>query len=99
MTRDSFYQELKECLSVGINPDCLWNLDEKGFQMNGGSYRSKYLVDSEQSNPKYTANEDRCNVTIMECISASGGRLTPLLIHPGAAVDLEWVKQAPGNVK
>ena len=99
VTRDSFFAALGELQTEDIHPECIWNCDEKGFQMNGGAYRRRLVVDSSQHGPKYTAQEDRRNVTILECISAAGDKISPFLIHPGAAPDLEWVKLCNGTVE
>lgn len=99
VTRDSFFAALGELQTEDIHPECIWNCDEKGFQMNGGHYRRRLVVDSSQQGPKYTAQDDRRNVTILECINAAGNNISPFLIHPGAAPDLEWVKLCNGGVE
>ena len=54
------------------------------------------MVGSNQTNPKITADESRKTVTILECVSAAGATIGPLVIHEGAEKDAEWVHCATG---
>jgi len=91
---DSFFEALAEVVK-GIDPDCIWNCDEKGIVESGGTIRRRVVVGSDQKDPKITADESRKMVTILECVSAAGAVIPPLLIHPGAEKDGEWIRSNP----
>jgi hypothetical protein len=91
---DSFFELLAEA-KKGIDPDCIWNCDEKGIVENGGSFRRRVIVGSDQKDPKITGDESRKMVTILECISAVGHVIPPLVIHQGAEKDGEWIRSNP----
>jgi hypothetical protein len=91
---ESFY----ECLAKareGVDADCIWNCDEKGLVENGGTVRTRVIVGSDQRDPKVTADESRKMVTIIECVNAVGGAISPLVIHEGAEKDAEWIRSNP----
>jgi hypothetical protein len=90
----SFFEALAEARE-GVNPDCIWNVDEKGLQENGGCIRRRVIVGSDQRDPKITADESRKMVTILECVSATGAAIRPLVIHEGVEKDGEWIRLNP----
>jgi hypothetical protein len=97
---ETFYQLLKKILDENdIHPDNIYNMDEKGLQEGGGTIRRRVLVAAEQKVPIIEMNEDRKMVTVVECISASGYALTPLLIHEGVEKDLEWIRCSPSKAQ
>jgi helix-turn-helix, Psq domain len=91
---DSFFELLAEARE-GVDPDCIWNCDEKGIVENGGCIRRRVIVGSDQKDPKVTADESRKMVTVLECVSAAGHAISPLVIHPGAEKDGEWIRSNP----
>jgi len=95
---ESFFKELK-IASEGVNYEDIWNVDEKGFQANGGVLRQRVLVADEQKEPKIMGDESRKMVTILECTSATGSLISPLVIHEGAEKDGEWVRCNPCNAQ
>ncbi|CCA74483.1 related to transposase [Serendipita indica DSM 11827] len=90
----SFFQDLKEC-TKDVTPENTWNCDEKGFQANGGLLRRRVLVAQDQKDVKIMGDESRKMVTILKCVSAAGGSISPFIIHEGAAIDLEWIRCNP----
>lgn len=78
-----------------IQPYNIYNMDEKGLQECGGTVRRRVVVDAKQKDPKFDANEARKMITVVECISADGVAIAPLLIHQGAEKDGEWVRSNP----
>jgi hypothetical protein len=90
----SFFEALAKARE-GVDPDCIWNCDEKGIMENGGTIRRRVVVASDQKDPKITADESRKMVTILECVSAVGASTRPLVIHEGAEKDAEWVRFNP----
>jgi len=91
---DSFFELLAEA-KEGVDPDCIWNCDEKGIVENGGCIRWRVIVGSDQKDPKVTADESRKMVTVLECVSAAGHAISLLVIHPGAEKDGEWIRSNP----
>jgi hypothetical protein len=92
--KDSFFTQLA-IAREGVDPDCIWNCDEKGIIENGGTSRRRVLVGSDQTDPKITGDESRKMVTVIECVSAVGGVIAPLIIHEGAEKDAEWIRSNP----
>lgn len=93
---DSFFDVLQQALEdPDLHPADIWNVDEKGITMDGGVLQQHVLVDSDQAEPKLYGDENRKMVTIIECISATGGLIPPLIIHEGAEKDGEWVRNNP----
>jgi hypothetical protein len=90
----SFFAQLAEARE-GVDPDCIWNCDEKGIVENGGTCRRRVVVGSDQMDPKITGDESRKMVTVIECVSATGGVIAPLIIHEGAEKDAEWIRSNP----
>lgn len=92
----SFYDNLERiCQENNIHRDDIYNMDEKGLQENGGCLRKRVLVAAEQTEPKIHSNESRKMVTILECASAGGFVIKPLLIHEGVKIDGSWVDSNP----
>jgi Tc5 transposase DNA-binding domain len=92
--KESYFTALAKARE-GIDSDCIWNCDEKGIVENGGAMRRRVVVGSNQTDPKITADESRKTVTILECVSAAGAAIGPLVIHEGAEKDAEWVRSNP----
>lgn len=80
--KESFFTALAKARE-GADADCIWNCDEKGIMENGGTMRRRVVVGSNQTDPKMTANESRKMVTVLECVSATGTVISPLVIHEG----------------
>jgi len=74
----------------------VYNMDETGVMLSVlGS--SKYLVSAEMQKTHRGAGAKRTLITAVECISADGRSLPPLIIFPGVDLRSNWVwHEAPG---
>lgn len=84
-----FFDRLDSPATHDILPENIWNADEVGIAMglgdNGimvGDAHRKFLV------AKYSGNREW--VTILECISAAGRILNPLVIFAGGSIQQQW---------
>lgn len=73
---ESVMQEYK------IRPENIYNMDEKGLVM-GAAERSSALVDRDQKTVYEIGDGNRELVTAIECISAAGVALKPMVIFKG----------------
>ncbi len=90
-----FYDILEEVIhKYNIQPENLYNMDEKGIQLGIGS-RVAAFVDRDQKNVYSVEDGNRELVTIIETISADGFALKPSVIYQGARRDLEWGRNNP----
>jgi Tc5 transposase DNA-binding domain len=95
-----YFEDLKEVLQTeDILPKDIYNMDEKGLEQSGGSLRRRVVVDRAQKEPKIHGEEGRQICTILECISAGGFAIPPLLIHTGAEKDAEWLASNPCDAR
>jgi hypothetical protein len=70
--------------------DDIYNIDETGFAV-GGTHTTSIIVDSTQkSNWKVTAGKQE-GVTVLECISAAGEALPPLVIFKAQNTNSAWI--------
>jgi hypothetical protein len=95
---DSYFKDLEHILAThNILPKDIYNLDEKGLEQSGGDLRMRVMVDQAQQEPKLHGEEGRQMATVLECVSAGGFAIPPLLIHPGTEKDREWIRDNPCN--
>ena len=95
-----YFEDLKAVLETeDILPKDIYNMDEKGLEQSGGSLRRRVVVDRAQKEPKIHGEEGRQICTILECISAGGFAIPPLLIHTGAEKDAEWLASNPCDAR
>lgn len=73
-------------------PEDIWNMDESGFGV-GEEQAMKVLVylDSEQKHKVIGGKQEW--VTVIECISAAGEALAPLLIFKGQDMNTRWINE------
>src|SRR5436190_4911448 len=74
-----------------IKPCNIFNADETGIMEGMGV--NGLVVGSTKSNPKGTyvkGNQDRTWTSIVECISATGQALTPLVIFKAKSIQAQW---------
>lgn len=69
-------------------------MDEKGLVM-GAAARSSALVDRDQKTVYEIGDGNRELVTAIECISAAGAVLKPMIIFKGQKRNLEWGRHNP----
>ena len=74
------YQEVVQRYS--IQPENIYNLDEIGFQM-GHSQHENVVFNYRLGQPKSLTTGQTAWVSSLECISATGHAITPLVIHRG----------------
>jgi hypothetical protein len=75
-----------------IDPDCDWNMDEKGIQNGGGRKNNQQKVMlSRHSRKRYkTTNSDLELTTVIECVSAAGVAMPPGFVFQGKRLRKEW---------
>jgi hypothetical protein len=78
-------------------PDCIYNMDESGFAV-GTSQSSRALVNiREKSSWKIVSGRQEW-ITAIECVSASGIALPPLVIFKAKHTNSAWIPaQTPSN--
>lgn len=74
-----------------IQPENIYNMDEKGMQMGVGM-RARVLVDRNQKTVHMKSDGNRELVTVLECICADGSALSPLVIFKGKRVNAQWAR-------
>jgi hypothetical protein len=72
-----------------IELDDMWNMDEKGFQM-GQCGGEQIIVNKSIGPPVIPSTGTSKWVTIVECISAAGRVLKPMVIHIGKEPEDHW---------
>lgn len=84
--------------SSNIQPAYTWNMDEKGFLM-GLSDRCKVIVKElgRHGAVKIAEDGNRELITAVECVSAVGEVLAPLLIYKGNDHFMGWHQFTKGN--
>lgn len=91
-----YYDELAEAItSENIQYQDIWNLNEKGLTMDSGVLHQCIAMGVDQLELQIPGDECRKMVTALECISAAGLYLLPLIIHEGAEKDDEWIRNNP----
>lgn len=68
-----------------ILPEHMWNMDETGFMIGGGSKANERVIGTAYGRhpPKRQQDGNREWITLIECISAAAGVLPPFFISPG----------------
>ena len=96
-TVDRFFLKLAAFLTENnIPPEHIWNMDEKGLQLNGGRKgdRTKYLIERKTSMNYKAQSDDIRMVMVIECVSTEGVRVPPAFIFKGARVQKRWFPQS-----
>ncbi|KAF5344348.1 hypothetical protein D9758_013264 [Tetrapyrgos nigripes] len=90
------YFDLLESVIVEyhIEPQDIWNMDEKGIQLGVGA-RIKALVDRDQKSVYSVHSGNRDLITIIEAVNASGKCLYPSFIFEAVKRDLGWGENNP----
>lgn len=91
------YSELME--KYEIQPQNLYNMDEKGIQLGVGKRSHAVLVDRDQKMVHSIQTGNRDLVTILECLSADGTALHPSVVFEGKRRDLRWGEVNPCNAR
>jgi hypothetical protein len=87
---DPFFEEVQKLQTqYNVLPHNILNMDEKGFQM--GQITSGYcLFDAESGPPLAPSTGNTKWVSIIECIDADGGFLSPFIIFMGQEPETQW---------
>jgi hypothetical protein len=72
-----------------ITPSNIWNFDETGFRIGQGKDEAVVTAYA-RSNTRLGSASNRESVTIMECISAAGSVISPLIIVAGKKHMEHW---------
>jgi hypothetical protein len=75
-----FKKAVKDYKVKNVN---IWNMDEKGFLM-GLAAKAKVICRRGRRNPRYTCDGSRELITVLECVSAEGHLLPPMIVTKGA---------------
>jgi len=81
-----------------ISSENMYNMDESGFSI--GEIKGAQVVVNKTLMAKYLAHPGRQEwVTVVECISADGSSIPPLVIFKGKNVSSSWIPQKALNMK
>src|SRR5436305_514701 len=75
------------------DPADMWNMDESGFGI-GEEQAIKVLVHLDSTQKYKVIGGKQEWVTVIECISAAGEALAPLLIFKGKDVNTRWINES-----
>ncbi len=71
----------------GILRKNIYNMDESGFSI-GSSASTRVIIDTQTSGTQYSAHLGRQEwVSVLECISADGNTIPPLMIFKGTGIN------------
>lgn len=89
-TFKSWFEQLNSLiLSKGIKPAHIWNMDETGNAL--GPCANQTILGNASTKRSYVSRpEDREWVSVIECISAEGIAIQPLVIFKGQHVQNQW---------
>jgi hypothetical protein len=84
---ETFFEHLQDCISHNsIDPEDMWNFDEKGFMMGRGGKKNELVISRVRMKmPRRMQQGNREWVTLIECVSATGIRLPAFYIYAGVA--------------
>jgi hypothetical protein len=72
-----------------VTPSNIWNFDEQGTAI-GASSNGLVMASSQKKRTHCKASGEREWVTTIECVSAVGARLQPLIIFKGQSLQAQW---------
>lgn len=85
----NWFDLMRAQLETGVFQENVYNMDETGVFSVLGS--SKYLVSAEMQKTHRGTGSKRTLITAVECISADGRSLPPLIIFPDVDLRSNWV--------
>jgi Tc5 transposase DNA-binding domain/helix-turn-helix, Psq domain len=89
VVQDFYDLLLGELVEGNIPPQNIFNMDEKGI-VCGQHERVKVWVDRTQTNTVLIGEKERDLTTVIECVSADGGSISPMIIFKGVRQSKEW---------
>ena len=80
-------------IRYGISAEDIWNFDEKGVQA-GGVHRCRLVLQRmfASFDKRRRTPGDRANLTLIECASAAGSCLPPLIILAATETQVDWAR-------
>ena len=87
---DEFEKTIKE---KNIRIEDIYNMNERGFAV--GVIQRSYVVVNKESKTRYQAQPGRQEWTsVVECVCADGGSISPFIILKGEKVTSAWIPPA-----
>jgi hypothetical protein len=80
------------CLQYQYTPDRIYNMDESGFAV-GDSQSSRALVNIREQSSWKVINGRQEWITAIECVSAAGVAIPPLIIFKAKHTNTAWIPQ------
>lgn len=85
-----FYTTIQRLKSTyHVKDENIWNMDECGTAI-GASTNGRVIADARKKRTRRKASGNREWVSVIECVSAKGLKITPLVIFKGASVQAQW---------
>ena len=81
------YEQLR--VELGIQAEDIWNMDETGKAL-GVCANTRVLASSQKKKAYYQSPENREWASIIECVSATGKKLRPVVIFKGKNLQSTW---------
>ena len=79
----------EKCIEKGIQQNDCYNMDETGFRIGIG--RDQWVITKDRTRPAYLpSSSNRELVTVIECVSAGGTVIAPMVILPGILIQERW---------
>ena len=86
----AYFDRFKRVIDdFAVKKENIWNMDETGTQL-GASLATKVLGDSRKKSTVVKKPNETEWVSVIECISATGRLIKPLVIFKGKSVQLQW---------
>ncbi|XP_030764873.1 uncharacterized protein LOC115889097 [Sitophilus oryzae] len=98
---NDYFQKLRDVMTesgVINNPQCIFNMDEKGCQLN--LHKQQVVLAKKGSKRVHMIAEEHAeNVTIVACGNALGQAILPMILMKGIRKKIEWsLHLPPGSV-
>lgn len=96
-THDAYFTLLETTINTyDIRPDCIYAVDEVGFQTGAG--QSQRVIGAQKKGPHYQQKDgSRENTTVLVTICADGTSTPPAVIMKGSAYQVKWQQNNPTN--
>jgi hypothetical protein len=87
---EPYFQRFKQIVDTyAVKKENIWNMDETGTQL-GASHTSQVLASAKKSSTRVKKPNETEWVSVIECGSAGGKTIRPLIIFKGKSVQLQW---------
>lgn len=90
------YEEYPD-LDAPIDADCIYGMDESGFQPYGAGSGEKVFGPADQNQQYQQREGGRETITVLACICADGTALPPAVIFKGDDFQVQWDQENPLN--